>query len=35
MCVYGHMGHFRGRPVNTNVVGVEQVMIDSITAALA
>ncbi|ALV47833.1 hypothetical protein MB46_19345 (plasmid) [Arthrobacter alpinus] len=35
MCVYGHMGHFRGRPANTTVVGVEQVMIDGITAALA
>lgn len=35
MCVYGHMGHFLGRPLNTNVVGVEQVLIEGISTALS
>lgn len=34
MCVYGHMGHFRASPPNSGIQGVEQVVINGITAAL-
>lgn len=34
MCAYGHLGHFKGRPVGTTVNGVEQIMIDGIQSIL-